>query len=62
MLWGEDDPFGEPMADATRNALSSAKVRFVLLEDCGHYWQECESEFYPLIREFLGLPSAPPAN
>jgi proline-specific peptidase len=62
MFWGEDDPFGEPMADATRNALSSAKVRFVLLEDCGHYWHECETEFYPIVRAFLGLPAASPAD
>jgi len=53
ILWGEDDPFGLPMAEATRNALSNAKVKFVLLKGCGHYWQECPGEFFSHIQEFL---------
>ena len=28
MLWGEDDPFGLPMAEATKTALSAAEVEF----------------------------------
>lgn len=53
MLWGENDPFGLPMAEATRNALSNAQVEFVVLKGCGHYWQECPDEFFSHIRAFL---------
>ncbi|NIS79801.1 MAG: alpha/beta fold hydrolase [Anaerolineales bacterium] len=55
MLWGEDDPFGMPMAEATMNALSSAEVDFVVLRGCGHYWHECDRLFFDQIRNFLGL-------
>jgi len=57
MIWGEDDPFGLQMAEATRAALSSARVEFVLLEDCGHYWHERKGEFYSRVRDFLALPA-----
>ena len=58
-LWGEDDPFGLETAEATRSALSAAQVDFVVLEQCGHLWQECPGEFFSLVRAFLGLPPAP---
>jgi proline iminopeptidase len=54
LLWGEDDPFGQAMAETTRDALTAADVDYVLLEKCGHYWHECPGEFYPVVREFLG--------
>jgi len=54
-LWGEDDPFGAPMAEATVTALSAAKVEFVTLEKCGHFWHECPDQFYPRVRAFLGI-------
>ena len=57
-LWGEDDPFGLPTAEATRNALSAAQVEFVVVEQCGHLWQECPGEFFSLVRAFLVLPPA----
>jgi len=53
ILWGEDDPFGLPMAEATKSALSAAKVEFVLLKKCGHYWHECLNEFLLHVRAFL---------
>jgi len=59
MLWGEDDPFGRPMAEATRGALSAAKVEFVVLKQCGHYWHESPDEFFSHIRAFFGLSPAP---
>jgi proline iminopeptidase len=59
ILWGEDDPFGLGMGEATRDALSNAQVEFVVLEDCGHFWQECPDEFFPRVRSFLELPSEP---
>lgn len=59
MLWGEDDPFGRPMAEATRTALSAAEVEFVVLGRCGHYWHECPDEFFSHVRAFLGSSPAP---
>jgi len=53
LLWGEDDPFGLPMAEAIRNSLSNAQVKYVLLKGCGHYWQENPAEFFSHIRAFL---------
>jgi len=62
VLWGEDDPFGMEMAEATRRALSSARTEFVLLEDCGHYWHERKAEFYSRVRAFLDLPAVQTAE
>ena len=59
MLWGEDDPFGLSMAEATKNALSNANIEFVLLKQCGHYWHESPDEFFSYVRQFLGLPPTP---
>ena len=53
-LWGEDDPFGLPMADETVATLTSAAVHFVVLKGCGHYWYESEKEFLSEVRQFLG--------
>ena len=55
LLWGEDDPFGVQMAQATQNALVNAEVTFILLTECGHFWHECPDQFYPHVRAFLGL-------
>lgn len=54
-LWGEDDPFGLPMAEATKNALSNADMEFALLKACGHYWHECTDTFFARVRAFLHL-------
>jgi len=59
ILWGEDDPFGLPLAEATRQALTNAEVEFVVLEKCGHFWHECPDEFFSHVRAFLKLPPAP---
>jgi len=59
MLWGEDDPFGLPMAEATKTALLAAEVEFVVLTRCGHFWQECPDEFFSRVRAFLRLPPQP---
>jgi pimeloyl-ACP methyl ester carboxylesterase len=56
LLYGKDDPFGLAMAEATRAALSHAAVEFVLLEDCGHFWQECPDRFFSHVKQFLDLP------
>ena len=52
-LWGEDDPFGEVMAQGTLGYLTNAQVTPVTLSSCGHYWQECEQDFFTEIRKFL---------
>jgi proline iminopeptidase len=59
MLWGEDDPFGLAMADATMTALSSSDVDFVLLDACGHYWHECPQDFFSQVVSFLEQVSTP---
>ena len=56
MVWGQDDPFGLSMAEATRSALSNADVELVVLKDCGHFWQECADHFFAAIRTFLDAP------
>ena len=56
MLWGEDDPFGLEMAQATKNALSAAEVEFVILKQCGHFWQESPEEFFHRVQAFLKKP------
>jgi proline iminopeptidase len=58
LLWGEDDPFGSEMAEATRDALVEAEVEFVVLQGCGHYWHECPAAFFAQMRAFLSLPPA----
>jgi pimeloyl-ACP methyl ester carboxylesterase len=57
MVWGEDDPFGLPMAEASISSLPVAKVEFILLKKCGHYWHECLNEFLFHVRAFLKVPS-----
>jgi pimeloyl-ACP methyl ester carboxylesterase len=52
-IWGEDNPFGWEMAQATLDALPAASIETVVLEECGHYWQECPKPFYAALRRFL---------
>jgi carboxyl-terminal processing protease len=54
LMFGRDDPFGLPMAEASRDALVNAQVEFVVIDRCGHFWHECPNEFYPRVEEFLG--------
>ena len=35
------------------SALTCAEVEFVLLEDCGHFWQEQAEAFFERVRAFL---------
>jgi proline iminopeptidase len=58
-LWGQDDPFGLETAEATRNTFSAAEIEFVLIEECGHLWQECPDGFFHHVRAFLELPPPP---
>ena len=53
LLWGEGDPFGVQVAQATQDALVNAEVEFVLLEGCGHFWHECPDQVYSRVRAFL---------
>jgi proline iminopeptidase len=55
ILYGADDPFGLPMAEAGRDALINADVTYVLLDRCGHFWHECPVAAFEAIRPFLGL-------
>jgi proline iminopeptidase len=58
MLWGEDDPFGLALAEATVSAFPG-EVDFVVLGACGHYWHECPEEFFSEVRSFLEQVSMP---
>lgn len=53
LMFGKQDPFGLQMAEAVRDALSNAPVEYVVIDYCGHFWHECEDEFYPRIDQFL---------
>ena len=53
ILYGADDPFGLPMAEATRDALIRADVTYVLLDRCGHFWHECPDATFAEIRPFI---------
>jgi proline iminopeptidase len=53
LLWGADDPVGLDAAEATKTALSGAQVELVVIEECGHFWQEKPQEFLTRIRAFL---------
>lgn len=53
ILFGEDDPVGLDVAEATKAALSGAQVELVVIKECGHYWQEKPEEFLARIRAFL---------
>jgi pimeloyl-ACP methyl ester carboxylesterase len=53
LMWGADDPFGLETAEATRDTFSAARVEFVVIEACGHLWQECPEEFFSRVRGFL---------
>ena len=56
MLWGEDEPFPDLMAETTRDALSNAEVEFVEIKQCGHfYWLERPEEFFSHVRTFLNM-------
>ena len=59
VLWGQDDAFGVPMAEATVSALTNAQVEFVLLKECGHFWHECSDAFFAHVRAFLEASVAP---
>jgi pimeloyl-ACP methyl ester carboxylesterase len=58
IVYGADDPFGLPMAEASRDALADAEVTYVLLEQCGHFWHECPAATFGAIRPFLNLPAS----
>ena len=58
VLWGEDDPFGLAMAEATLSAVSG-EIAFVVLDACGHYWHECPQEFSSQVLSFLEHASIP---
>jgi proline iminopeptidase len=53
LLYGEDDPFGSAFFESTERTLTQADFEMVLLEDCGHYWQECPEAFFQHVRAFL---------
>jgi len=55
VLCGKDDPFGVPLSEAIVVALTSAKVEYVVIDKCGHFWHERSDAFLSRVRTFLGL-------
>jgi len=56
VLCGKDDPYA-PMTEAVVAALTSANVKYVVLDKCGHFWHECPEAFFAQVRAFLELPN-----
>jgi pimeloyl-ACP methyl ester carboxylesterase len=54
-LWGEDDPVRQIASPAIITALPNAALETVVLDHCGHFWQECPEPFFTAINTFLGL-------
>jgi proline iminopeptidase len=52
-LWGEDDPVRQIASPAIIAALPNAALETVVLNHCGHFWQECPEPFFAAIDEFL---------
>jgi pimeloyl-ACP methyl ester carboxylesterase len=60
ILYGEDDPHGgASIGKAIKSSMPAAQVELITLEKCGHLWDECPTEFFSHIRDFLSLPEAP---
>jgi pimeloyl-ACP methyl ester carboxylesterase len=57
VIYGDDDPYGLPLAESTIQALPEDIVRVVVLPGCGHYWQEQEEDFVRAAHEFLNRGS-----
>ncbi len=53
LLWGADDPLGLDSIAATKAALSLARTELVVIQGCGHFWQEKPREFLQSIQAFM---------
>ena len=53
VIYGEDDPYGFPLAQSTTEALPASMVTVTMIENCGHYWQEQKDEFLAIVAQFL---------
>jgi proline iminopeptidase len=53
VFFGKGDPFGSQWGEATLAAFQATQGSLVLLENCGHFWQECPDAFYPAWEAFL---------
>ena len=51
-LFGADDPYGTEMGQAAVDALTTTST-LELVNGCGHFWQECDSQVYGQINSFL---------
>jgi len=54
-LWGDDDPFRPIASPAIIAYLPNAMVKTVILNHCGHFWQECQEQFFTAMESFLDL-------
>lgn len=55
VVFGEADPIGLPASEVTRAALATSRLRYEVIERCGHFpWFEAPDRFRALLIEFLG--------
>ena len=57
VMCGKDDPYAL-LSENIVSALALAKVEYVVLDKCGHFWHECPEAFFSRVRDFLDLPAA----
>lgn len=57
-LWGEDDPVRPIASLAIIAALPNAALETVVINQCGHFWNECPEPFFAAISTFLDLDQA----
>jgi len=57
VMCGKDDPYAL-LSENIVSALALAKVEYVVLDKCGHFWHECPEAFFSQVRDFLDLPAA----
>jgi pimeloyl-ACP methyl ester carboxylesterase len=57
VIRGEDDPCEPSAGQSIEEALPSARIRSVILKDCGHFWHESPEKFFAAVRTFLCEPA-----
>jgi pimeloyl-ACP methyl ester carboxylesterase len=54
LIFGEADPIGLPASEATKAALANSRLRYEVLERCGHFpWFEAPDPFRAILDSFL---------
>jgi pimeloyl-ACP methyl ester carboxylesterase len=59
VLFGEGDPFGVEWATESAQAFRATRPQPVILQRCGHFWQECEADYAAAWSAFLERSALP---